>query len=133
MPVYEAICRDCKITADYLRPVEKYMDTPPCVSCGEKMHKVILSAPKGFMRGKFEPFMSHVDGTVISSQASLEEHNKRNNVVSMADGYSDETIKKGEFLKPEEKDINDLKADIAEATAMVNQGYKPQVEVYDGE
>ena len=133
VPTYEAICRDCEVTADYSRSVENRMDTPVCVSCGEKMHKVIYSAPKGFVTGKFEPFKSHVDGSLITSQRELQEHNRRNNVVSMADGYDDETIKKGEFMKPEEKDIGDLKADIAEATAMVSQGYKPNTEVYDGD
>lgn len=131
VPVYEAICRDCEIAADYLRPVDQCMDTPICVSCGGKMHKVILSAPKGFVKGKFEPFVSSVDGTLISSQRDMDEHNRRNNVVSMADGYDNDTVIRGDFVKPEEKDINDLKADIAEATHMVTQGYKPHTEVYD--
>lgn len=130
VPTYEAVCRDCEVATDYTRSVDDRMDTPTCVSCGEKMQKVIYSAPKGFVTGKFEAFKSHVDGSLITNHRELQEHNRRNNVVSMADGYSDETIKKGEFMKPEEKDINDLKADIAEATAMVNQGYKPQTEVY---
>ena len=94
------------------------------------MHKVIYSAPKGFVTGKFEPFVSNVDGSLITSQRDMNEHNKRNGVVCMADGYDDETIKKGEFMKPEQKDIGDLKADIAEATAQVSQGYKPQTEIY---
>lgn len=130
VPVYEAICRDCEVAAEYIRTVDQCMDTPVCVSCGEKMHKVILSAPKGFVKGKFEPFISTVDGTLISSQKDMDEHNRRNNVVNLADGYDNDTVIRGDYIKQEEKDINDLKADIAEATAMVKQGYKPHTEVY---
>jgi len=130
VPVYESVCDVCSIEADYLRPVAECMDTPVCISCGERMRKVIRSAPKGFINGKFEPFVSHVDGSLITTQREMAEHNKRNNVVSMADGYDDATVRRGDFVAPEKRDINDLKSDIAEATAMVNQGYKPNTEVY---
>ena len=35
--------------------------------------------------GDIEPFVSTLDGTLISSRAVLREHNLRNNVVSLAD------------------------------------------------
>lgn len=94
------------------------------------MKKVIFSAPKGFVSGKFEPFISHVDGSLITSQRDMQEHNRRNGVVNLADGYDNEAVIKGDYLKPPEADKSDLKADIAEATAMVSQGYKPTTEVF---
>ena len=35
--------------------------------------------------GEIEPFVSHVDGTVIDSRKKLREHNERHGVVSAAD------------------------------------------------
>ena len=131
MPVYEAVCRECGVSADYLRPVSECMNTPGCPTCGEKMKKVILSAPTGFVTGKFEPFKSTVDGSLITSQRELQQHNQRNNVVSLADGYTTEelmTIKPKEIEKSDPKSIA---ADISEATQMVTAGYKPNIEVHN--
>lgn len=134
MPIYQAVCKACEIEADYTRSVDDRMLTPQCVSCGTPMEKVILTAPRGFVTGKFDPFVSPVDGSLITSQREMQEHNRRNNVVNMADGYSDEAIKSGACAAPPPKvDINDIKADIAEATQMVTNGYKPITEVYDGD
>ena len=41
------------------------------------------------VRGNFDPFVSTVDGTLISTHRDLEQHNKRNNVVSASE-YSPE-------------------------------------------
>jgi len=98
------------------------------------MSKAVFSAPRGFVTGKFEPFISHVDGSLITSQREMQEHNIRNNVVNMADGYDNEAVINGTCaVAPEKIDINDIKADIAEATQMVTNGYKPITEVYDGD
>jgi len=131
MPIYQALCRDCDVTAEYLRPVAECMDVPSCPNCFEPMHKVILTAPKGFVKGKFEPFKSTVDGSIITTQRELQQHNDRNNVVSMADGYSTEELL---AAKPKEEvlDKKELVKDIAEATHKVAQGYKPIIEVQDG-
>lgn len=131
MPVYEAYCKDCEISADYSRPIDQRMDTPACISCGKKMDKVVFSAPTGFVTGKFEAFQSTVDGSIISNRRELDEHNRRNNVVNVADGWDEETIKRGDYIAPEKVDIGDIKKDITEATHMVTQGYKPNTEVYD--
>lgn len=131
MPVYQCVCRECEVSAEYLRPVSECMNTPECPTCGERMKKVILSAPMGFVTGKFEPFKSTVDGSLITNQRELQAHNSRNNVVSLADGYTTEelmTIKPKEIEKSDPKSIA---ADIAEATQMVKSGYKPNIEVHD--
>jgi len=131
MPTYEAYCKDCEISADYSRTIDQRMDTPVCISCGKKMDKVVFSAPTGFVTGKFEAFQSTVDGSIISNRRELDEHNRRNDVVNVADGWDEETIRRGDYIAPEKADINDIKQDIAEATSMVAAGYKPIVEVSD--
>ena len=97
------------------------------------MAKVILTAPRGFVKGKFEPFKSTVDGTIITSRAGLDEHNKRNNVVCIADGYDEATILSGAYGKsaPEELDKDELREDLLESLHIVNQGYKPTTEVQE--
>ena len=37
------------------------------------------------IHGEFEPFVSHVDGTLIDSRKKLREHNRRHGVVSSAE------------------------------------------------
>ena len=131
MPTYDAQCSVCGETQAYCRAVNDRMDTPQC--CGIPMQKVILTAPKGFIFGKFDPFLSPVDGSTIRTKRELQEHNKRNNVVSMADGYSDEKIKAGLTTKPAAPlvDRADLEKDVAQAINMVRDGYKPTIEVHD--
>lgn len=128
MPTYTAQCDACGITIDYMRSVSECMDTPKC--CGASTRKVILHAPLGYVMGRFSPFKSPVDGSTITGTRSLEEHNKRNGVVSLADGYSDEKVKSGDILpKRAASPKKDLSQDIAEACEKVKNGYKPTLEV----
>ena len=63
-----------------------------------------------FIHGDFQPFVSPVDGSVISDRKQLAEHNKRNNVVNTSE-FSPEfmarkkkerdRIMKGEHTKAE--------------------------------
>ena len=130
MPKYEAQCAQCGDVAEYLRSISNRNDTPICH--GVPMTKGVFTAPKGFVFGKFDAFRSNVDGSLITSSRDLAEHNKRNNVVSMADGYSDETIRSGNFNKKEHKlDKAELKQDIAEALLAVKDGYRPEVQHED--
>lgn len=123
MPVYEADCEDCGVYADYLREVKDYLDTPHCPECGIKMRKIIRSAPKGYMVGQFDAFQSTVDRSIIRSQRDLLEHNKRNNVISLADGYSTEQLINHKGIPTEQP--RNVKADLAEAYKAVKDGYKP--------
>jgi hypothetical protein len=97
------------------------------------MQKVIFSVPRGYVRGKFEAFKSSVDGTIIANHRDMTEHNRRNGVVCVADGYSDEKVRSGSFAKKAVKtDKADINRDLAEAAVMVRDGYKPQkLEVHD--
>ena len=125
MPVYEADCEGCGVHADYLREVKDYLDTPDCPECGVKMRKVIRSAPKGYMVGNFDAFQSTVDRSIIRSERDLREHNKRNDVISLADGYTTEQLMTQTGL-PKEQPRN-VKADLVDAFQAVKQGYKPNI------
>lgn len=125
MARYDSECGVCGQRYEYHRTIQKRFDTPVC--CGKPTRKMIFSAPQGFVKGRFEPFKSVVDGSIITTQREMNEHNKRNNVVSLADGYDDATIKRGDYAKPPPKD--EAKQEVIEAYQMVKQGYKPKVEV----
>jgi putative FmdB family regulatory protein len=126
MPVYDSKCRSCGGLAQYLSTVEDRYSIPPCPGCGGERSKIILTAPKGFVKGNFTPFKSPVDGSLISTNKDLAEHNKRNNVVNTADGYSDEAIRKGNIVpKKTGIDKKDLANDVGEALHKLKQGYVP--------
>lgn len=109
-------------------------DAIDCPQCGNT-NKLTpwITAPSSFMRGKFEPFRSTVDGTIIDSHRSMQEHNKRNDVVCVADGYTNEQVLSGNYNKPpKEEKVNkqDLANDIGESIMKLNNGYRPEVQ-YD--
>ena len=129
MPVYTARCLDCEAVTDYLRGVDERLNTPQCDECGGDTSLVILTAPKSFVRGRFAAFRSTVDGTIIDSHKSMQEHNKRNGVECLADGYSNESVLSGLPQKKADKmDTKELMRDIAEAAISVRDGYRPEVQ-----
>lgn len=107
--------------------------TPRCFSCGSGTEKVIVTPPTGFVTGKFEAFVSMVDGTLVRNQKELEEHNKRNGVVNLQDGYSEEKVLNAEFGQQgiEGPDKKDIAKDVQEAINMVSSGYKPTIGAED--
>ena len=131
MPTYTARCSECETVIEYVTSISNCLDCPPC-GCGGATTKVILQAPRGFVLGKFEAFRSTVDGTVITNQRALREHNRRNDVVSLSDGYSEEKIQSGDFNKKKQvAALPDVRQDLQEAVHMVQNGYKPTIEVHD--
>ena len=130
MARYDAQCSDCGQVTEYVCSINDRASTPGCPSCGGKTRQVILSAPLGVVKGKFESFKSSVDGSLVHSEHSLREHNARNNVVCLSDGYDEKTISAGAFGNKETKlDKNELALDICESIHTLKQGYKPSVEV----
>lgn len=128
---YEAICLGCSQTYDYFSPIAERGNIPKCPECGGgEVRRVILSAPKGFVRGQLEPFKSQVDGTLITCEKDLQEHNKRNNVCLLGDGYSNEDILAGNIgqKKIAPPDKKDIAKDIVESFRKVEAGYKPIIE-----
>lgn len=102
-----------------------------CIECGRLLTRII-TAPRFLNNTKpFEAFRSPVDGSVITCERELREHNKRNNVVNIHEGYDQKSIEsfaKKDFQKPlDEERSASLRADMAEAIEKLDQGYKPQV------
>lgn len=133
MPIYEAECRPCGVPAEYLRSIEERHNTPSCPECGEQMQQRIFTPPLGYVRGRFEPFVSTIDGTLIKNHRDMDEHNRRNNVQCMADGYSNEKVLSGDFgIKKEKQDnTKDIAEDLMESAIKVRDGYKPEVQYED--
>jgi hypothetical protein len=130
--LYESFCGRCNKWYDYTSSVELREVTPLCETCGDTTVKGVRTAPAGFIKGggaaDFKPFMG-ADGTVVDSQIKLDEHMRKNNLVNLHDGFSEEKILSGD-IKPKEdkvKRVREAKADIVEAVQKVNQGYKPEV------
>lgn len=132
MALYDARCGACDTQFEYRCPIAMRADVPPCPLCGALAARTITQAPHGFVKGKFDAFMSPVDGSVISTDKDLLEHNKRNSVVQIQEGFSEEKVISGDFAdKKEEKDIKDISCDIQEAIHDVTHGYTPVIEKQD--
>lgn len=107
----------------------------------EKMREILESRtpPGGIVKGKFDAFKSHVDGSVITNRAELEKHNQRNNVVDVRewgnDSYCDLSAKKTreeDYLNDSPRHKKQRKEDIAKAIQKCEQGYTP-TKIVEGE
>lgn len=130
MPTYHSRCPSCDLLFEQVRKMADYDKTPACASCGEPTVAAIIVAPQGFVKGKFDPFISPVDKTLITCQKDLDEHNKRNGVMNVHDGYDEKAImdvvnKPRETVKIDKKEIA---ADIIQAAREVEHGYKPNIQ-----
>lgn len=132
MALYDARCGACDTQFEYRCAIEARADVPPCPLCGALAARTIAHAPLGFVKGKFDAFMSPVDGSVIANEHDLIEHNKRNSVVQIQEGYSEEKVLKGDFGAPKaEPDVKDIANDIQEAIHDTTYGYKPIIGAQD--
>lgn len=132
MAKYDAQCKSCDTQFEFTARIEFYNDPPECPLCAGPTRRIMLQAPAGFVTGKFDAFFSPVDGSIIHNARELAEHNKRNSVVNIQEGYSEEKVLKGDFGAPEkEKSSEDINKDVHEALHDVSQGYKPIIGVQD--
>lgn len=128
MPTYDAQCCECDAQFIYVSTIADCLKVPNCGLCNGAAKKMIFSAPKGFIKGKFDAFKSIVDGTIINNAAELAEHNRRNGVMNLNDGWSEEAIRSGNIGEKKVEDQKpDVAADMAESIHMLNQGYKPTI------
>lgn len=129
--IYPYKCPACNTRATRTCRLAEYEAYPTFrCECGAQMERII-TAPRLLANTKpFEAFKSPVDGTIITCERELREHNKRNNVVNIHEGYDEAAV--NNFVN---KDFNaeldkerqaDLKDDMKEAVVKLEQGYKPQ-------
>ena len=130
--VYEGCCstkqgwveRHCRLAEYEADPSYK------CQECGQPLRRVI-TAPRYLCNTKpFEAFKSSVDGSIITCERDLREHNKRNNVVNLHDGYDEAGVQrmiKKDYQKPLDQERRvDLASDMRESIQKLEEGYKPQ-------
>lgn len=132
MAKYDAQCNNCDVQFEFSARIEFYNDPPECPLCSGPTRRVILAAPQGFVTGKFEAFRSPVDGSIVRSSRDLSEHNTRNGVVNIHDGYSEEKVIKGDFgQKKSTNNVKEVSEDVQQAIHDVTHGYKPIIQVQE--
>lgn len=134
MPLYDSECPSCGGVMEFHSTVDQRDCTPQCPRCGGATVRVMLKAPMGFVKGNFDAFRSPVDGSLIATQNDLSEHNKRNNVVNIHDGYDEKTVLSGDFgQKLNILDRAEIVEDLKESIHRLNQGYKPVIGEQDAD
>lgn len=126
--VYEGCCgntsheRRCRL-AEYTND-----PTFSCPRCG-RLLKQWITAPRLVGTKSFEPFKSTVDGSIIRSRRELEEHNRRNKVMNIHDGYSEKEffnkINEDLYADKNKELTKDVLGDVKESIQKLNEGYKP--------
>jgi putative FmdB family regulatory protein len=132
MPIYQAECNACQAQFEYHSSIANCLDVPKCGLCQSSARKVILSAPLGFVHGKFEPFKSMIDGTTITTNRELKEHNVRNGVMNLNEIYTEREILEGKMHERKiESQAKEIVEDIRESVHALNNGYKPTIGTED--
>lgn len=132
--IYEYLCESCDRMFERVCRLSEYEANPDysCPNCGG-LARQVLSAPSLITGAEqFTAFVSPVDGSVIENKRALREHNKRNGVVNLHDGFDEKGVQnmtkrnyQAEFDKENAKDIQ---KDMETAVKKLNDGYKPQIQ-----
>jgi predicted nucleic acid-binding Zn ribbon protein len=131
--IYAYCCDHCDREVERICPLAVYEANSAydCPYCGGPTRQIICAPVVLAKSGEFQAFHSSVDGSLISSRRDLAEHNKRNNVVNLHDGYDEagvQNMTKKDYQKPlDEERAKDLNKDIEKAIAQCTDGYKPQI------
>lgn len=130
--IYGYRCEVCNHDWERVCSLAAYEKNPGflCPMCVMPTHQ-ILYAVRPLLSKPFEAFISTVDGSLISSRRDMQEHNKRNNVVNLHDGYDEAGVQKmtqKNYQEPLDKERGkDLHKDVEKAIAQCADGYKPVV------
>jgi hypothetical protein len=132
--IYEYLCDRCDRHWDRVCSLAAYESNPDafCPYC-DGVGRQVLSAPSLITGAKaFESFVSPVDGSLITNKRGLREHNKRNGVVNLHDGYDEKGVRRmteRNYQAELDKDnAADLKKDAEKSIEKLNNGYQPHVE-----
>lgn len=132
MPIYHSECKECGIRYREVRPISEYNKYPRCEACHGPTFGLILGAPMAYVANKFDAFKSYVDGSIIRNGKELEEHNKRNGVQNLHDGYDEAKILAGDLgAKRVEPTKEETLKDAIEAYNEVKNGYRPIIGAED--
>lgn len=118
--IYPYKCSGCGATQDVWQRLSDYETSPNIPDhCGVKMHRV-FTVP--MVAPDYQPFVSHVDGTVINSRSAQREHMARHNLQLYDDVASDLPARRAAIQEAADKE---RVQDMVEAAQMVEAGYKP--------
>lgn len=102
---------------------------PKCSACGARLVATKVRRAKHSRSSHFEPFVSPVDGSVITTKRELNDHNQRNQVVNVHEGYDEATyfdmVNRDHFAPLEKERKKDLDKDIEQCVNMLSNGYVP--------
>ena len=94
MPLYLAQCKVCGEQQEIYRSFARYEELPEC--CGEKMARVICPS---MVMADIQPYVSQIDGSVISSRSRHKEHLKAHQCIEV--GNETASMKPHGIYKPE--------------------------------
>lgn len=136
--IYPYECRNCNRFFERVCRLAEYEADPDadCPDCGQ-IATQIITPPRILSTRQFEAFVSPVDGSTITNHRELAEHNKRNNVVNLHDGYDEAAVQSftkrqlnAEIEKERQKDLN---KDMEIAIQKLQDGYTPTPAPYTEE
>ncbi len=118
--IYPYRCQTCGASREVWQRLKDYEAGPEIPDCHGKMQRV-FTVP--MVQTDYQaPFVSHIDGEVISSKSQQREHMAKHGVVLYDDFAADLPSKRAAVL---EAGFAGLKDEINEAITMVEQGFVP--------
>lgn len=118
--IYPYKCPGCGATEDVHQRLADYVASPRIPEhCGVAMNRV-FTVP--MMAADYQPFVSHIDGSIINSRSEQKEHMARHGVV-LYDDFVSELPRKRAAVAAEA--VAEIKQDIHDAMTKVGQGYEP--------
>lgn len=124
MAIYPYKCLECGRTEEVIQSIASYSEAPKRPTCcfGAGMLRVI-TAPMTSVDLQ-SPYVSPIDGSVITSRAQQKEHMLKHGVVHFNEIAPDfERNRKARQAAM----TADLKQDLVESMHRVEQGHKPQI------
>lgn len=123
--------RCCGNRSYVVRAKTPHGKVPACGTCGAYLVAKKVTQAKLSRSSNFEPFVSPIDGSVITTKRELADHNSRNNVVNVHEGYSEQAylnkVNEDLYGKVNKEMTKDVMSDIDKSINMLNNGYVPEV------
>jgi putative FmdB family regulatory protein len=127
MAIYPYKCEFCGKTEEVHQRISDYSKAPIVPPCCDGLMVRVITAP--MVVPDYQPFQSHIDGTIINSRSAQREYMARNGLVVYDDALASNVVtKKQEIAK---QAVADIKQDLVESLHKVDAGYKPQLETID--
>lgn len=127
MAIYPYKCEFCGKVEEVHQRISEYSKNPITPSCDGRPMRRVITAP--MVVPDYQPFQSHIDGTVINSRSEQREYMARNGLVVYDDALASGVVDKKKEIAAQA--VADIKTDLVESLHKVDAGYKPQLEMAD--